>query len=114
MIPFWLRVAAQFSAMDYNLDESVIRSLAGRLLLPEVITFLQDKYYSGIEMAKSDKTQISETPIIYQDKAFKSRTIVLEDRRAFQVDKSRIEANDPALIAHLDKHAEFERIVSGE
>ncbi|GAA5785109.1 hypothetical protein [Chitiniphilus shinanonensis] len=47
--------------------------------------------------------------VTFADKAFKSRTIVLSDGRAFPVSKSRITANDAALIAYLDRHADFER-----
>lgn len=60
-------------------------------------------------MAKSDKTEASSTPVVFKDKAFKSRTIVLNDGRAFAVEKSTIEASDPALIECLDKHPDFER-----
>ena len=48
-------------------------------------------------------------PTLFIDKAFKRRTLVLEDGRVFLVEKSRISAVDPALIAYLDQHAEFER-----
>jgi hypothetical protein len=60
-------------------------------------------------MAKADKTEPPATPVVFKDKAFKSRTIVLNDGRAFAVEKSTIEASDPALIDHLDKHPDFER-----
>lgn len=60
-------------------------------------------------MAKADKAETSATPVVFKDKAFKSRTIVLNDGRAFAVEKSTIEASDPALIDHLDKHPDFER-----
>lgn len=62
-------------------------------------------------MAKNETK--STAPVVFADKAFKSRTIVLEDGRTFAVEKGRIVANDPALVAYLDKHPEFER-VSGE
>ena len=65
-------------------------------------------------MAKADKTEPPATPVVFRDKAFKSRMIVLNDGRAFPVEKSRIEATDAALIAHLDNHPDFERIQSGE
>lgn len=64
-------------------------------------------------MAKMDKAESSVTSVIFKDKAFKSRTVVLEDGRTFSVDKSRIEATDAALIAHLDNHPDFERIQPG-
>lgn len=60
-------------------------------------------------MAKADKTEPPATPVVFKDKAFKSRTIVLNDGRVFPVEKSTIEASDPALIDHLDKHPDFER-----
>ena len=64
-------------------------------------------------MAKTTDTHTATTPAVFADKAFKTRTIVLEDGRTFAVEKSRIVAADPALIDHLDKHHEFER-VAGE
>ena len=61
-------------------------------------------------MAKTADTSAATTPVVFADKAFKTRTIVLEDGRTFAVEKSRIAATDPALVAHLDKHPEFERV----
>lgn len=63
-------------------------------------------------MAKTNNDQPLGTPIAFRDKAFKSRTIIIDDGRAFQVEKYGIEAQDPALIAYLDKHPEFERVAS--
>lgn len=60
-------------------------------------------------MAKIDKAEGSVAPVTFKDKAFKSRTVVLNDGRAFPVEKSTIEASDPALIEYLDKHPDFER-----
>lgn len=60
-------------------------------------------------MAKPDKAEASAAPVIFKDKAFKSRTIVLNDSRAFAVEKSTIEATDAALIECLDSHPDFER-----
>lgn len=60
-------------------------------------------------MAKTDKAEASAAPVIFKDKAFRSRTIVLDGGRTFTVEKSAIEASDPALIEHLDKHPDFER-----
>jgi hypothetical protein len=60
-------------------------------------------------MAKTDKAEASAAPVIFKDKAFKSRTVILDDGRAFAVEKSTIEATDAALIAHLDSHPDFER-----
>lgn len=64
-------------------------------------------------MAKTTDTNTATTQVVFADKAFKTRTIVLEDGRTFAVEKSRIVATDPALIDHLDKHPEFGR-VAGE
>ncbi|QOJ19947.1 MAG: hypothetical protein HRU77_04115 [Gammaproteobacteria bacterium] len=61
-------------------------------------------------MAKSDKAEASAAPVVFKDKAFKSRTIVLDDGRSFVVEKSTIEATDAALIVHLDSHPDFERV----
>lgn len=61
-------------------------------------------------MAKTTDTNTATTRVVFADKAFKARTIVLEDGRTFAVEKSRIVAADPALIDHLDKHPEFERV----
>lgn len=47
--------------------------------------------------------------VVFADTAFKTRTIVLADGRAFAVEKSRISTADPALIAHLEAHPEFKR-----
>lgn len=60
------------------------------------------------------KTDISVTSrVVFADKAYKSRTIVLSDGRSFAVERGRIEADDPALIAYLEQHPDFER-VAGE
>ena len=58
-------------------------------------------------MAKASEIRAAVT---FADKAYKSRTIVLPDGRSFAVEKGRITAADPALVEHLDKHPEFERI----
>lgn len=67
--------------------------------------------FQEADMAKSDTT--STETITFADKAFKSRTVVLEDGRSFPVEKSRIAASDPVLIAYLDKRADFERVAAG-
>ena len=61
-------------------------------------------------MAKTTDTNTATAPVEFADTAFKSRTIVLPDGHAFAVEKSRIVANDPALVEYLDKHPEFERV----
>lgn len=58
-------------------------------------------------------TNTTATRVVFADKAFKTRTIVLADGRTFAVEKRRIVAAEPALVDHLDKHPEFER-VAGE
>lgn len=63
-------------------------------------------------MASTKETPRTET-ITFADKAFKSRTIVLEDGRTFAVEASRIVADEPALIAYLDANPEFERVSAG-
>lgn len=60
-------------------------------------------------MAKTIDTNTATTSVVFSDKTFKIRTIVLEDGRTFGVERSRIVAADPALVAYLDKHPEFER-----
>ena len=57
-------------------------------------------------MAKSPENR---SAVIFADKVFKARTLILPDGRVFGVEKSCITASDPALIAYLDKHTEFER-----
>lgn len=53
---------------------------------------------------------VTRKPGAYRDKAYKSRTLVLSDDRTFKVERGRIEAHDPALIAWLDQQSEFERL----
>ncbi|MCK6435971.1 hypothetical protein [Rivihabitans pingtungensis] len=55
-------------------------------------------------------SDVATTQVVFIDAVFKARTIVLTDGRAFVVEKSRISTDDPALIAHLDAHHDFERI----
>ncbi|WP_159076092.1 hypothetical protein [Microvirgula aerodenitrificans] len=50
-----------------------------------------------------------DTPAVFRDLAYRSRTLVLTDGRTFAVERSRIEASDPALIAFLSQNSEFER-----
>ena len=63
-------------------------------------------------MATTKETTSTES-VTFADKAFKSRTVVLEDGRTFEVEKSRIVAIDPALIAYLDVNPDFERVTAG-
>ena len=63
-------------------------------------------------MATTKDTTSTES-VTFADKAFKSRTVVLEDGRTFAVEKSRIVATDPALIAYLDVNPDFERVTAG-
>lgn len=53
-------------------------------------------------------------PVVFADKKFKNRTVVLADGRTFLVEKSRIVATDPALIDKLDKDSDFERLSAGK
>lgn len=46
---------------------------------------------------------------VFKDTAYKSRTLILDDGRAFAVEKGRIVANDPALRAYLEQHPQFVR-----
>lgn len=50
------------------------------------------------------------SPATFEDQAFKSRTIVLPDGRAFDVEKRRIVATDPALIEYLANQPDFRRL----
>ena len=59
------------------------------------------------------KETTSTKSVTFADKAFKSRTVVLEDGRTFAVEKSRIVAIEPALIAYLDANTDFERVTAG-
>lgn len=65
-------------------------------------------------MAKTntESTNSTNNAVVFKDKSFKSRTIIIEDGRSFPVEKSRIEASDQALIEYLDKHPDFERIAA--
>lgn len=51
--------------------------------------------------------------VTFRDTAYKSRQIILDDGRVFQVTGSAITTDDPALIAHLDRHGDFERVNEG-
>ncbi len=45
--------------------------------------------------------------------AIMRRQIVLDDGQVFHVTGSSITTDDPALIAHLDRHGDFERMSEG-
>lgn len=48
--------------------------------------------------------------MIYRDKAYTSRTLVLPGGQTAKVVAGRIAADTPALRALLDKHPDFERV----
>lgn len=54
--------------------------------------------------------QAKPATVIFRDKAYKSRTIVLPGGRTFDVVKRQIETDDAELIDYLDAHPEFERL----
>ncbi|QDQ28305.1 hypothetical protein FNU76_19200 [Chitinimonas arctica] len=57
-------------------------------------------------------SSIPTIPRAYLDVAFKSRTLILEDGRAFWVEKSRIVTDIPELVAYLDQHDDFESVAA--
>lgn len=57
-------------------------------------------------MAKAE----SKTPVVFRDKAYQSRTIVLRDGSAHRVVRGHITAASAALAGYLDQSAEFERV----
>ncbi|AMC35432.1 hypothetical protein [Janthinobacterium sp. B9-8] len=60
-------------------------------------------------MAKPSNTPIQ--PVSFTDKAFRSRTILLDDGRSFAVINRAISSDDDVLIAHLDQRLDFERLI---
>ena len=58
--------------------------------------------------AQPTELKASTVPV-FRDKAYKSRILILDDGRAFAVEKARIEATDPALLAYLEQHPDFSR-----
>ncbi len=60
-------------------------------------------------MAKPSNTPIQ--PVSFMDKAFRSRTLILDDGRSFAVINRAISSDDDALIAHLDQRPDFERLI---
>ncbi|MCG9083939.1 hypothetical protein [Laribacter hongkongensis] len=51
--------------------------------------------------------------VTFRDTAYKSRQIILDDGRVCHITGSSITTDDPALIAHLDRHGDFERVSEG-
>ena len=68
---------------------------------------------TGVIVTETGGFAADET-VTFTDLKFKSRTIVLPDGRAFAVEKNRIVAGDPELIAHLDRRADFARADDGD
>lgn len=72
---------------------------------------------TAIKAAQSSTAATTESPAapvgpvgpVFKDTAYKSRTLILDDGRAFSVEKGRIVANDPALRAYLEQHPQFVR-----
>lgn len=58
-------------------------------------------------MAKAEQKKI---PVVFRDKAYKSRSLVLPDGTVHRVLHHHLTAASPALIGHLDQHPEFERV----
>jgi len=50
------------------------------------------------------------TPVVYRDRAFISRTLVMRDGRLLQVSAHRVEAPDAEAQAFLDAHPDLERL----
>lgn len=50
------------------------------------------------------------SPVVYRDRAFISRTLVMRDGRLLQVNKHHVEASDAEAQAFLDKHPDLERL----
>ena len=49
-------------------------------------------------------------PVVYRDRAFISRTLVMGDGRLMQVSAHRVEAQDADAQAFLDAHPDLERL----
>ena len=48
--------------------------------------------------------------VIYRDRAFISRVLVMRSGRTLHVSAHRVEASDPEAQAFLDKHPDLERL----
>ena len=54
------------------------------------------------------------TPITFHDSAYKSRTLFLSDSNtALNIIAAKIEVSDPAAIAYLDQHPDFNCLEEG-
>lgn len=51
-------------------------------------------------------------PVTFRDKAFKSRVLIMPDGRDVPVENFTVTTSDAAVIAHLEKHDDFERQAS--
>ena len=51
--------------------------------------------------------------VIFRDKAFRSRTLVLADGRTLAVENSTVTATDQEQLALLERHPDFERVADG-
>lgn len=49
-------------------------------------------------------------PVVYRDRAFISRTLVMLDGRLLQVSAHRVDAQDADAQAFLDAHPDLERL----
>ncbi len=65
---------------------------------------------AGLPMATAAAGRVS---VIFRDKAFRSRTLVLADGRTLSVEKSTVTASDEEQLALLDQHPDFERVADG-
>ena len=50
------------------------------------------------------------SPVVYRDRAFISRTLVMRDGRLLQVSAHRVEGLDAEAQAFLDAHPDLERL----
>ena len=50
------------------------------------------------------------SPVVYRDRAFISRTLVMSDDRLLQVSAHRVEAPDAETQTFLDAHPDLERL----
>ena len=50
------------------------------------------------------------SPVVYRDRAFISRVLVMRSGRTLHVSAHRVEASDPEAQTFLDKHLDLERL----